>query len=116
MHSDNDIISSLDPLEYLPHHGAKNLMNTVLPSVSLWNVSGVSSRAVIIVEVDAARARRAAGLIIMPTTVKNYGLPLWKGTERKLKIHLHTHITFIYTSRNRDGLPSVEHSYFNYLC
>lgn len=49
---------------YLPHHGAKNLMNTVLPSVSLWNVSGVSSRAVIIV-VDAARARRAAGLIII---------------------------------------------------
>lgn len=88
MHSDNDIISSLDPLEYLPHHGAKNLINTVLPSVSLWNVSGVSSRAVIIVEVDAARARRAAGLIIMPTIVKNYGLvgtgsPLSEGHRKK---------------------------------
>ena len=52
-------------LEYLPHHGAKNFMKTVLPSVSLWNVSGVSSRAVIVVVVDAAKARRAADLIII---------------------------------------------------
>lgn len=62
MHS--DIVEGPNGV-YLPHHGAKNLMNTVLPFVSLWNVSGVSSRAEIVVVVDAARARRAAGLIII---------------------------------------------------
>jgi len=41
-----------------PHHGAKNLTNTVLPAVSVSQVSGVSSLAEVVAA--KARARRVA--------------------------------------------------------